>query len=104
MARPFVEPVDLAPFLAWVERRLGEYEAAAARTSPPGGATKAATGRLLGDLGWATPAGQRRLWRYRHGWQRTGQAERALIEDALDHAGVGWWEVYGLLDAERARA
>lgn len=103
--KPFREPIPLAPFLAWCsdqERALRERIA-----SEPG--TKyaeleirsRARHALLTAISWADEAGARRLHRYNNETV-TGLAERDVIEDALDHAGAAFWEIYPDLDGNPA--
>lgn len=82
------DPVPVGPFLEWVERRLDRL--AAAHGDEHGSVTA-----LCGELGWEAETGARFLFRLRSGENRSGMTERARLEDALHHAGVGWWEVYG---------
>ncbi len=96
--------VPLAPFLAYCEQReaqirreLDEYPAITAGRS--GGAPTAPQhsnvgARLVMDLGWDVEGGQRRLHRWRHESGADARGDRALIEDALEHAGEDFCEWY----------
>lgn len=68
----YEDPVDVAPIMAWIDER-GEK-------------------RAREELGWGGESMNRRLLHIRNGTFLF--IERGLVEDALDHAGVGWWEVY----------
>ena len=91
------EPVPAAPFLAWVDRRLEQlavhFGAPIEKELQGGhGAIGSPMTTLCVELGWTFEIGSKYISRLRY--SRTGMAERARIEDALHHAGVGWWEVY----------
>ena len=105
MARP-TEYVRVQPFRDWLNERYDRYEQEFA-----GVGNKHVLGpliRLCQDIGWGTAAGQRRLYRYRRGLsdtKRGGRASKAItvaavgfsrqvVEDALAHAGVDFYELY----------
>ena len=86
--------IELRPFLEWCDAREAQHKRALALQ---GASVTGARTLLLNDLGWSDEAGARRLYR----WQREKVeplADRDVIEDALDAAGVGFWEVYPNLD------
>lgn len=77
---PAAEALPAAPFVDWVQARLDARRG-----------DEDAVWRLLGELGWADEAGMRRL----HHWRFEVQVvNRRALEDALDNAGVGFWEIY----------
>jgi len=96
------EPIDVAPFLAWcanretrIRRELGSEHGIA------DGKQTNHRERLVTELGWTIEAGTRRLHRWTHPDQGdgfSGLVERAVIEDALHHAGVQFADVYPDLD------
>jgi len=90
------EPVPVAPFLQWADRRMRvlavEYD--------DGKSATAGIAQLMDDIGWPYDAGVRRFYRWRNDKTFHGFVERAVVEDALWRAGVHFWEVYD--DAELA--
>jgi hypothetical protein len=92
------DPIPSGPFQRWLNDR-------AAESSAP---------QVVALVGWDDPsedAGLRRLYRYRHARSETNRGgsngrkgkrcvvhsphfERAVVEDALDHAGVDLADVY----------
>lgn len=85
--------IPVEPFTAWCRRRLRrlQYECA---NLEDGDRVLGPRGQLVAECGWDHSNGLRRLYRYLNEGQET--APRADIEDALHHAGVGFWEVYGV--------
>lgn len=105
MARALDEPIPVQPFLDWVDRRARIL----AIRYDDGHKSGAHVGleEVLDDIGWDRKAGVRRLHRWRNGGTQghSGMAERAVVEDALWRAGVGFWEIYpeiAALDDEAA--
>lgn len=89
------ERIPIAPFLAWCERReaqianqLDRYPALGVN---PDGMNPHA--RLMLELGWTPDTGGRRLLRWASD-HATGMEDRAIIEDALHHAGAAFNDVY----------
>lgn len=96
------ERVPVEPFLAWCREReaqilreidhypaIGHMGQAAGRT-PAGAAPHT---MLIMELGWEHEVGSRRLHRWEHENQST-DVDRAIVEDALHHAGASFEEVY----------
>ena len=98
------ERVPAKPFADWISKRLDTY-----RAGMPFGETPDMLGpmeQLASDLGWgATDSGARKLYRFKHlltsrsrnGISKEGATDtfrRDTVEDALDHAGVPFEDVY----------
>lgn len=96
------ERVSVQPFLAWCREReaqilreidhypaIGHIGQAAGRT-PAGAAPHT---MLIMELGWEHEVGSRRLHRWEHENQST-DVDRAIVEDALHHAGASFEKVY----------
>lgn len=103
MSNKLHEPLPLAPFLAWCDT----HEAAIRRELRAGAMTGESDAehtryRLVCDLGWPPEAGKRRMHRWRHE-NTTGHAERADIQDALEHAGVEFEDIYPHTEPPRER-
>lgn len=99
------EPIPVAPFLAWCQTRIEQltYELDA---YPAIGLTLEGVNphaRLMLELGWDPDTGGRRLLRWASAEHMTGMGERALIEDALHHAGVAFEDVYPAIESARAQ-
>lgn len=110
-AKRLREPIDFRPFLVWCvlrERAItreidrstlqirgdkGNNSHSAARPDSP-------SGRLLDEIGWDRESGARRLFRWCNEPSTSGQVERAVIEDALHHAGVDFYDVYPDLEPD----
>jgi len=84
-----------APFVQWLNERHAQLERDLGGAAGRSGAHQA----LAAELGWADARGLRRLWSYRRsrattdrdgvaGEHHTNHYSRAVIEDALEHAGV----------------
>lgn len=88
------EFIDIAPFLAWFDEHVAHTANAAMGYDlvDRGVAIEEAERDMRYRVGWNTDAGTRRLYRYRTG--DSHQGERALIQDALDHAGVSIGDLY----------
>jgi len=86
--------IDTAPFLEWFEGQVDQrFRAESAYgLSTDQQARSEATNWMRGRIGWNDEAGERRLFRYRSG--ESTQAERNLIEDALEHADVRLEDIY----------
>ncbi len=86
------EPLDVAPFLAWCDRReqqirreLDAWPAIGVRQNI------SVQDRLVAELGWDISPGIRRL----HRWRReVTHVERATVEEALFHAGADFETLY----------
>lgn len=110
MARTVKDPIPVGPFLEWcrsreaqIRRELDRCPAIQARVGEAGPTSWAPRARLVMELGWPIETGQRRLWR----WEFENQGEtvaRATIEDALEHAGAAFSEVYPDLPTVELRA
>lgn len=95
MARTLREPLPVGPFLWWCHRRVVEIEReldlpANKRNLP---FQEGPQCRLLFEIGWHGEHDSRRLYRWAHETP-SGLVERGLVEDALDHADVDFYEVY----------
>jgi hypothetical protein len=98
MARALREPVPVKPFLEWAERRARILQV---RFAEDDHTANVGLKYLMDEIGWPLEAGVRRLYRWRTGHENhRGMAERAVIEDALWRAGVGFWEVYEEIAAQ----
>lgn len=96
MPNKFREPIPIAPFLEWFERRASVL---AVRYANVHDRYESGLALACEECGWSRDAGVRRIHRWHHE-SKTGMCERAMIEDALDHAGVGFWELYPDVVAE----
>lgn len=98
------EPIPVAPFLAWAQRReqqirreIDHYPAISG--SRDGGVEARGPmnidprGRLVMELGWDADSGTRLLFRWQHETP-SGLVERARVEEALFCAGVDFYELY----------
>ncbi len=86
-----LEPVDAAPFVAWLERQIAHITADETlwRTTSGGSALPPDATKILGER-----LGVHEDWLRKGAWTRSGQLERATVEDALDRAGVAWFDVF----------
>ena len=92
----FKEPIPVAPFLEWFEKRARVLAVEFGEVHDQiGSGIKLA----CEECGWSQEAGARRYHRWRFE-SKTGMCERAMIEDALDLAGVNFFEVYPEVVAE----
>lgn len=103
MARSTREPIPVGPFLWWCHRRVAEIE----RECDPlfrGGVllSDAVRDRLMMEIGWSEEHGPRRLHRWLHETP-SGLVARALVEDALHHAGVDFYAVYWTMQPPRGK-
>lgn len=90
------ERVPVEPFLAWcrereaqILREIDHYPA----IGRIGAALAAPHATLVMELGWEHGVGSRRLHRWEHENEST-DVDRAIVEDALHHAGVDFYDVY----------
>jgi hypothetical protein len=101
-----LERVPAAPFANWLNQRIAYWEAREDSLN--------AVIHLLDEIGWPVQSGSRRLYRYRRMLAETRRGRdnsrgiprgkamtlvateypRAVVEDALHHAGVLFSEVY----------
>lgn len=96
MARTLKEPIAVQPFLDWCQQREEQIDReldvwpGISRDFGEGCGPRA---RLLAEIGWLGEHDARRYYRWRHDLQ-SGLVERGMVEDALDHAGVDFYDVY----------
>jgi hypothetical protein len=101
---PVPDPIDVRPFLAWVDHRAAQL-----RIEHGGEDNDAGIVLVVREIGWSEDAGPRRLYDWRHGHDhvrmKSGRryhdyrpplapVSRARVEDALDHAGRALHDVY----------
>jgi hypothetical protein len=95
MTNPHKEPLAVAPFLEWCDKR--ETQIRRDLDNLPGlrsfKLNDDAGSRLVMELGWDVESGQRRLRRWRHE-TLSGLIGREVIEEALFCAGVPFEEIY----------
>lgn len=107
------DPIPIAPFLAWYDKRCDQIERdlnCVPAIKGPGGhrwpTHCGPTTRVALELGW-TEADLRRFRRSRNGTPTTpamNVVSRAWVEDSLWRAGVAFEDVYPSLDRERVCA
>lgn len=95
------EPVPVGPFVEWAEHRAAVLRA---RYADEESTRDDGFSHLMDDIGWPQDSGARRLYRWRNLEDFSGYAERAVIEDALWRAGVGFWEIYPDIDDDETEA
>lgn len=94
MARPLKEPIAVEPFLKWCEAREAEIQREFDAAPSDRWQSESSAHRLvLFEIGWPTDSDARRYLRWRNE-SLTGLVERAVVEDALHHAGVDFYAVY----------
>lgn len=102
-AKRLREPLDVAPFLVWctlrereirreIDRSTIQIRGDRNRHSTPARPDRASN-RLLDEIGWERESGERRMYRWANEID-TGRVERAVIEDALHHAGIAFYDIY----------
>ena len=94
--RRIPDPVPVAPFIAWCDKRKEHYRREGGYPLTGGGRTNYGE-RVVLDLGWEPDNGVRRLSRWSNSDQanpHSGFADRDVIETALRHAGVRYEDVY----------
>lgn len=111
-AKRLREPLDYHPFLCWCvlrEREIGrEIDRSTLQISNPNSRNRQvkptrprrASSILLDEIGWDREAGERRLFRWCNEPTVSGVVERAVIEDALHHARVDFYDVYPDLEPD----
>jgi len=98
------EPIPIEPFLTWLalrEREIGreidrsnlQISASKRTGSNTAARPQRATDQLLYEIGWEPAMGERKLFRWINDEHRT-HIERAVVEDALHHAGVELYDIY----------